>query len=542
MTPSPERPDEDKTKQQETHYPRLRRPDTLAEAPSLGETLLPFLFAAMEVCWINAIFIGLASISLFQSHDTLMPLWGPVVLLIGSLLILTLLERRSSIVSTSDSGDAEEDDSKTTMPGSSLFILFVSVTTVFIIWLSIYAQTAPVYDPQWVFSLLNDILLFNQRAYHLFSIIAISLYFFWRSGRLMNREYEPSQVFGVLRLGLAIIIAVILVRAGQAAAGVTLNDDLTLLLLVPIFLFLSLSAHSLARITFVRHTHRLGLEGDVSTQERVILSTIGIVGVILLFVAWLVDTLASPALLAGTQQTLALLGQGYDVFVRLLATFAVFIVTPLFWLIAWFASLFPSQAVHVKIPQGPAQKVKIKPPQGDSAAFAVLVVILKILIPILLLVAAILILRWALRRRRRVLARSPRRAQELHESLWSWSLFWTQFKALLQALFRRFFPQKTPEEVQAAIEEGQSEPAVRSIREIYRALLNRAATRGYPRKKDETPYEFRQRLDEKIPLAEPQLASVTNAYNATRYGGIVPAEDEVAHIRQEWTTLEQKWQ
>jgi hypothetical protein len=382
--------------------------------------------------------------------------------------------------------------------------------------------------------------LFNQRAYHLFSIVAISLFFFWRSGRLMNREYEPSQVFGVLRLGLAIIIVVILVRAAQAGAGVTLYDDLTLLLLVPIFLFLSLSAHALARVSFVRHTHRLGLEGDVSTQERVILSTIGIVGVILLSVAWLVDTLASPTLLARTQQALAVLGQLYDVFVRLLAIFAVFIVTPLFWLIAWFESLFPSHAVHVTIPKGVAQRVKIKPPQGDSAVFAAFVVILKILIPVLLLVAAVLILRWALRRRQRVLARSPRRAQELHESLWSWLLFWTQFKALLRALFGRFFPQKTPAEVQSAIEEEQSEPAVRSIREIYRALLKRAAAHGYPRKKDETPYEFKHRLDEKIPLAEPQLASVTTAYSAARYGGIVPAEDELAHIRQEWTTLEQK--
>jgi hypothetical protein len=64
---------------------------------------------------------------------------------------------------------------------------------------------------------------------------------------------------------------------------------------------------------------------------------------------------------------------------------------------------------------------------------------------------------------------------------------------------------------------------------------------GYPRSKNETPYEFQQRLDEKTPLAEPQLVVVTDAYTATRYGGKVPDDAEVTQVRQQWTALEQKW-
>ena len=37
------------------------------------------------------------------------------------------------------------------------------------------------------------------------------------------------------------------------------------------------------------------------------------------------------------------------------------------------------------------------------------------------------------------------------------------------------------------------------------------------------------------------IVAVTDAYTATRYGGIVPNEAEVTRVRQEWTTLEQKW-
>jgi hypothetical protein len=147
-----------------------------------------------------------------------------------------------------------------------------------------------------------------------------------------------------------------------------------------------------------------------------------------------------------------------------------------------------------------------------------------------------------MRRRQRVRIITGRRVEEQRESLWSWKLFWAQFKALLLSLLRRFFPQRASgKEGQASTEAIETEPAARNIREIYRALLKRAAARGYPRKKDETPYEFSQRLDEKTPLAEPQLAVVTEAYTATRYGAIVPSDAEVAHIQQQWATLEQNW-
>ena len=61
------------------------------------------------------------------------------------------------------------------------------------------------------------------------------------------------------------------------------------------------------------------------------------------------------------------------------------------------------------------------------------------------------------------------------------------------------------------------------------------------RKKDETPYEFRQRLDAKTPLAQPRLEIITEVYAATRYGGLEPDESEVAQVRGAWAEIEQKW-
>lgn len=512
----------------------------MAEAPSLGEILLPFLFAAMEACWIDAILICLAGFGLFQTYSPLVPLWAPFVLLLGTQLILTLLEQRAVKASTSTSGD-DESSTKNILSGSPLLILFVTLIALFIIWSSIYSQMTFFFDPRWLFALLNDVLLFNQQAYHLFSAVALSLYLCWRSVRLLYREYEPSHVFGELRLGMGVIIVVILVRAAQANAQLPLNDELILLLLVPVFLFLSLAAHALARISFVRHNHPVGLQGDVTTQERSVLMTIGIVGVALFIISWLIGTTASSAILADTQQASSLLAQLYDVLIQAVASVIVFLVTPIFWLFSWWFSLFPPQPPRVNIPKGAAPRNrKFVPPHADAIA-AVATQFLKIIIPLLLIVLAVLIIRWALRRRRASKVTGKRRGMDLHESLWSWSLFWSQLKSMLRALFGRFFPQKATEQETLAIEDLQGEPTARTIRELYRALLKGAAMHGYPRSKNETPYEFQQRLDEKTPLAEPQLVVVTDAYTATRYGGKVPDDAEVTQVRQQWTTLEQKW-
>jgi len=515
------------------------RTTELAEAPSLGEILLPFLFAAMETCWIDVIFIGLADIGLFGPRAPLMPLWSPFVLIIGSQWILSLLERRSASTAAGD-----ESDTQTTTPGSWLLLLFIGLTTLFIIWLTVYTPTAFFLNPAWLLALLNDIFSLNLSAYHIFLVVALILYFCWRGVRLLHHEYEPSQVFNTLRLGIGIIVVVILVRAGQASTGGIHSDDFILLLLVPIFLFLSLAAHALARVTFVRHTHPAGIESDTSLHEQSILLVIGIVGVILLLTAVLVDTFASPTISLETQQILNVLGQAYTWFVGILATVIVFLITPIFWLfdllINVLHSLFPSHGPRVPPNRARPGGPNSLPPHSN--AIPLIVPFLKVLLPILLAVIIILFIRWLMRRRQRVRIITGRRVEELRESLWSWKLFWAQFKALLLSLLHRFFPQRASgKEGQASTEAIETEPAARTIREIYRALLKRAAARGYPRKKDETPYEFSQRLDEKTPLAGPQLAVVTEAYTATRYGAIVPAEAEVAHIQQQWHALEQKW-
>ncbi len=165
------------------------------------------------------------------------------------------------------------------------------------------------------------------------------------------------------------------------------------------------------------------------------------------------------------------------------------------------------------------------------------VTVLKIILPLLCIMIVVALIWWALRRKRVVLVR---REEDIHESLWSWSLLWTQLKAFLRGLWLRCFPPRpVGEEAPDDGEELRGEPAVRSIREIYRALLKWAADRGYPRKKDETPDEFTVRLKQHLPMGEPELNIVTQAYTAIRYGQVIPAEAEVAHVQRVWLELQQ---
>ncbi len=116
-----------------------------------GERLLPYLVAAMETCWADAILIMLVSVKLFRAP--LLPLWAPFVLIAGSFWLITRLERRES------AREQEGKDGKSgrkVLSGSSLFILSVGLLVLFIVWARLYTAWL-FFDPRWLLALFNDI-------------------------------------------------------------------------------------------------------------------------------------------------------------------------------------------------------------------------------------------------------------------------------------------------------------------------------------------------------------------------------------------------
>lgn len=513
------------------------------ETPGMGVLLIPILFAAMEACWIDAIFLGLATLGLFQVHSPLMPLWVPFLVIGGSQWLYNRLVLRAAQVQGIVSGPREkgiEDFADFSI--TRWFVPLLIIVTLFTIWLSIYMPVFFVLDPRWLLSMLSDILSLNVQAYHAISIIVLCAYFCWRGIRLTEREYEPAQIFATMRLGIGVMLAVIVIRAASTSGGVALPNEVTLLLLIPVFLFLGLSAHALARINFVRHSHQLDTETSINAQERAVLFVISSLGGVLLVAAWIADTVGNPALLAQTLQFFQWVNVVYNWLIAAFGILAVIVTAPLFWLLIWYESLFPPHLPPVSSKLSKNGRTGLTNPAHLSPMPPFIIPVVKVLIPILLLLAAFFLLRWVLRRRRRTRIKLRKRVVEIRESVWSWQLFLAQLRALLLALWHRLFPPRaTAAEEELLLDDCKAAPTVRTIREMYRAMLKRAAGRGYSRLRIETPYEFQQRLDRRTPLASPHIAPITDVYTAIRYGDIVPDEAEVARVRREWGELERQW-
>lgn len=503
---------------------------------SIGELLLPYLLGTMQACWIAAILIGLASAGLFASSATLIPLLAPFILILGALFLFHYLGMRTP---KSTSGD-HTGGVKITLSETSVFLIVFAIASLFFIWLNIYAQKAFIFDPKWVLSLFSDILFLNGNFYQVVCILGLTFLLGWMGIRLINRNVEPSDVFRALCVGLSVFVVVIILRAGQARQGAVIHDELSLLLLIPLFLFVSLMAHALARVVFIRKSHPAGLQGSILAQERAIILLVGVLGLVFLLVAILIGGTTNSLLLTNLERILAVIGVMYNWLVDIVAALIVIIVIPIFWLILL---LHPTtQFGKIKRFQVPKSTANPSISSMQEAFAHTIIPVLSIALPILFVVLMTLLIRWTLRRRSKVRKRENRRNLDVHESLWSWSLFWMQLRSLMLLLFARFMHRSTTTEDGAVkIEEIKGEPAARSIREIYRALLRKATRHGYPRKRFETPFELKQRIDEKVSLTEPHLELITEAYVFTRYGGEAPDDAQLEQIRLNWTELDRKW-
>src|SRR5579863_1609192 len=511
---------------------------------SLGEFLLPSLLGAMEASWIAAVLIGLASASMFGSPTPLLPFWAPFVFIIGTQWFFYTVDRRGENAQHASENEQASGSGKLNIPAAPLFFILAGLLCLFIIWLQVYArQGAAIFDLRWLATLFNDILFLNSDFYQVVFIIALSFILCWRGLRLASRTIEPSTIFRELCLGIIVMIVITALRAELTSAGVAVRDDVILFLLIPLFLYLSLAAHALARIAFVRRSHSTGLQGSVVAQERAVLTVIGLLGAILLVITVITGIFASPTFFSSSLHILAPLGAAivnvYNWLIGLLAYIAVIIITPFFWL---FSLLVPAKPRSQPNSAPKFVKQNSQPQHIPPATFPVLLLVFKILVPVVILLVVVLLMRRAMRRREKMHVRGRQRDEDFHESLWSWSLFWSQLKAILRAIFGRFLPRPAAGGVAQVAPVGASGGlAARDIRAIYRAFLMKAASRGFTRKKDETPDELRQRLDEKAPLVEPQLEEITGAYTLVRYGESILNASDVAAIQGQWSELDQKW-
>ncbi|GCE10293.1 DUF4129 domain-containing protein [Tengunoibacter tsumagoiensis] len=491
---------------------------------SWGEQILPVIFSAMETCWIGALFIGLAELHIAQLETSPMPLWAPFLLLVCSGWLLNDLDRRSA-------------HSTHTNHTTITFFLGMALLTLFIIWSSIYASIYWPLDPRWFAQLLSDSVHSSGNFSHVLGLIFLVLCLTWRGIAIWRHPIEPPAVMRMLGIGLGVFLFVSII-VGLLPDTVR-GSNFELLSLIFPFVIFTLFSHSLANASLKRRQYPDGIHGGAAAQERSLLTIIGGICAILIPIAVIVGFFANPAFLA---QALTPIGTAYDWLLNIIGIVVM-------WVLQFIPiskrqdqsgtkGNLPSATDRLRQPQSVQQSVQ-HPADPTLQSF---LHFFPELILIIFIIGCMFVLWFIIKRRRNIPGNVNK--LEIHESLWSWRLFWTQLKAFIQALWRFFFRKKAARgKVEAEVEGGtmmESEPRARTVREIYRALLTWASKNGVRRRENETPYEFKVRLHHYIAHAEPELRVVTDAYTQTRYGEIVPTESEVEQIRSQWQILQQK--
>lgn len=493
-------------------------PHALAATMSWGEQLLPLAYAAMQCCWITAVLIGLGRLSFFGRNDAFMPLWAPfLIILVSTWSALTLPDQTASTQSRQKFSLSQLRSS------TAIVILIQTVLILCIIWGTFYSNTA-LWNPIWLGTFVYDLIQINSTAFAGIGIILLTYGLSYHGIRIARFAMEPAMVTRGLIIGGVVFAAVILLQATSDL------DQGTLLLLLLLFFCLALFTRALAHAIFVRQEHLIGLDGNKYAQERLVVSTVGLVCLCLAIIALVVSLIINPELLAAIVQSLSPAGQLFNQLATLLVIFITFLLS--------FIPLEKQSIPYpkIKIPNNPAGKVKVTPhpvPAGVQTFASLLMIII-----IVAVVAVVILLMVRLLNRRKQARRIQR---DQHESLWSWQLFWSQVKRFLLALLSRFRHHETAQIVQEVVIEDEDTIVVnRDVRAIYRAFLNWAASHGFTRQRNETPYELKQRLNQPFALLVPEIQTVTEIYTTARYSQDQPTEAEVERMQQTWDSLQQK--
>lgn len=75
------------------------------------------------------------------------------------------------------------------------------------------------------------------------------------------------------------------------------------------------------------------------------------------------------------------------------------------------------------------------------------------------------------------------------------------------------------------------------VRYFYLSSERRAAGAGQPRRPGQTPYEYRQSLDEQFPELEPDLTGLTDAFIAARYSAEPVEEEDAQEVKPLWQRI-----
>jgi len=285
-------------------------------------------------------------------------------------------------------------------------------------------------------------------------------------------------------------------------------------LAAPMLLFIGagLIALSLLRVSRTQRAQELRLGVRLSVDRHWFLTTLGLVALIVVL-GWGADRLLSPLLFRLRWLTNGLSWPSSD-----------------WWRVPW--------RVRPRSPGIASGAWDAEFPKGFER-FMDVVLLLGAIIALSLLFAR----RGWLVRFLRTLGQRPqatvlRYVRERRESVFTWDLFTSQLRALMDRM--RIEPRPPP-----FVDPGTRGDTRRVIRELYQRFLARASALDLPRRRGQTPIAYMRALSRVFPEAQGALETLTRAYVAVRYGALSPPPELVratraalAHIGRAFDALE----
>jgi hypothetical protein len=487
-----------KTKRQE---PFREEEKSLTTPRSLGERLSPLLVIAMQCCLVYTLLLVLAGF-LPGSSGPLLPIWA-VFLVFFCLYWLSdglkrfvsqYLEPRLQPVFCQ------------TLPRVGLGCA-VLICLVFCIWLHFYAQEFSLFNLAW-FQALNSAPDPVERDLQILVLGFLLCILAWLSYQTTKDRANAALL---LSKGSPLMVILAAISLGEGLLKSS-SDFWQAALLLPIFYWLGLTAQALQKASVKRRYYSANLTEGTRHQERIIFQVMALLGLVVI-VAGLAMIFIRGDLVTYSPRVNSVKG------------------------------LLPTPQTLIRNGEQPTieQPSPLSPTflsRSEIIGSAVAAGIVGIFIVSLFWV----FLRLWLTRKKRI--RKKRSDRDERKSLWSWSLFLAQCKALFCALlaFLKLMRQRTEmSESESAGDIYLAPPEIRSMREVYQTFLQTATRQGYPRAKDETPYEFQHRLHEQRPLLEPELEAITQAYTLARYGGSIPHMEDITRAKEFLGELKRKW-
>lgn len=402
-------------------------------------------------------------------------------------------------------------------------MILVLLLTITVSWRLLLFDGWGMLDFSWLVLLFHNIGESSVLWTRMLTLFLLTLFTWWRGLRLVQFKPDLYSVGLRLRAGILIFVPIALLpRMWSGMWGV--------LPFVLLYFLAGLIAVALVRAEQVE-VERSGFSASLSPRwvatiaaaSLIVVAAAGLLAVLiggdtlLLVMQWLAPV--RIALLAGLSVALS---TAFYLASPLLFLFNIFLV----WLSNVFTALFVglSGSLGFDTPDNLGPLNELLPTEEEAGQ------VVGITLPpevtrgliILLMLAMVVIVAYALTRRFRQAADAANDGGPIRASGGGTMAAESIGERILQrlGLFRRW-------------------RTAASIRQLYQAMCDTAASAGFMRSPSETPYEYLMTLSELWPTNQEDTRLITEAYIRVRYGEVPETKEELQAIRQAWQRLEE---